>query len=483
MRCRSLFVALCAALLSPLGNAAPPSLATALELQGLPLHVAPQPLIDKALAQSQAKPQPLRIAVAIPMSLSLRDGLWDEPNPGLSRWRSQVSSHGAKFLALTFSDFALPAAAELWLYDAHGGLMQGPYTAASRNTEGMLWTALVPTDTVVIELQVPTANLAAVQLQLTRIDHGIRPFDKAGVTGGNAGSCNIDAACSQGNSHRDQIRSVAVYTIDDGSGMLVCTGQLVNNMRQDATPYFLSAHHCGARNNAGSMVLYWNFQRSSCGSGTGSMSQTQSGAVFRAGDSRSDFALVQLNQRPLSAFNVFYTGWDVTSTPPQSGAAIHHPAGDVKKVSLYTAAATPSDGVLIAGRPTDAWEVHWSQGTTEGGSSGAGLYNQNRQIVGVLSGGDASCSNRNGPDYFGRLSNAWQASAARNGQLKAWLDPDNTGRTTLCGQNPGAPCAPDLISMPDPSAAGGAPGLWLLAALGMVGLFSAARACRVSARA
>mgnify|MGYP001584419544 CR=1 FL=1 len=463
MRCRALLLSVGALLFAANAIGAPPQRAAAGELDSLPLHAAPLARIDKALAQPASKTRPLRVAVAVPLSLGLPDGVWDAPASGESRWRSRVFSAGARFLALEFSRFALPANAELWIYDAHGTSLQGPYTQANQTPEGKLWTAMLPTDTAVIELQVPTASIHEVSIQLGRLDHGTQPFDKAGVTGGNAGSCNIDVICAQGNGYRKEIRSVAVYTVSDGNGLTACSGQLVNNVRQNSTPYFLSARHCGvSSSNASSMVFYWNFQKSACNSGTASQNQTQTGASFRASDSRSDFLLVQLSQAPASQFNVHYAGWDIASTSPQSGASLHHPSGDVKKISLYATAATRTDSVLIDGRPTDVWDVRWSQGTTEPGSSGAGLYNQNNQIVGVLSGGDASCSNLGGSDYFGRLDKAWQANSASNGQLKFWLDPDNTGRTELCGQNPGSPCSAGSSPPPADSASGGMPGLWLL---------------------
>ena len=233
---------------------------------------------------------------------------------------------------------------------------------------------------------------------------------------------------------------MAAYTVRVGSSNFICTGQLVNNFRQDSTPYFLTANHCGTTaNNSSSVVLYWNLQRASCGSGDGNLSQTQSGSLFRASDATADFTLLQLNAAPSANFNAHYAGFDAGGSAPQSGVAIHHPQGDVKKISLYNTTSC-STSVNIDGRNTDAWAIRWAQGTTEVGSSGSGLFNQSRRLVGVLSGGDASCSNPGGTDYFGRLVRAWQAGNTSSGQLKAWLDPDNSGRVSLCGQNPGAPC-------------------------------------------
>ena len=50
-------------------------------------------------------------------------------------------------------------------------------------------------------------------------------------------------------------------------------------------------------------------------------------------------------------------------------------------------------------------QVQWSQGATQGGSSGAALIDaDSRKVVGVLTGGTTTCSIFSGADYFGKLS-------------------------------------------------------------------------------
>ena len=370
------------------------------------------PVVKALRAAAAGKASPLEIGVAVPLSLTLADGFWDSPEPGLSRWRSRVFSSEAESISFEWSRFDLPRDAALWLYDVDGSLLQGPYTAADRNPQGGLWTALVPGDRVVLELRLPTSQRDAVVLEASSINHNYRGLQKAGISDSSAGSCNIDTAAPQGNNFRNEIRSVAAYTVRVGSSNFICTGQLVNNFRQDSTPYFLTANHCGTTaNNSSSVVLYWNLQRASCGSGDGNLSQTQSGSLFRASDATADFTLLQLNAAPSANFNAHYAGFDAGGSAPQSGVAIHHPQGDVKKISLYNTTSC-STSVNIDGRNTDAWAIRWAQGTTEVGSSGSGLFNQSRRLVGVLSGGDASCSNPGGTDYFGRLVRAWQAGTS-----------------------------------------------------------------------
>lgn len=126
------------------------------------------------------------------------------------------------------------------------------------------------------------------------------------------------------------------------------------------------------------------------------MNQTVSGAQLLENNPGSDMALLELNTAPPASYEVYYSGWDATNTPPLDQIGIHHPSGDQKKISLNaeTSTAEPYGGA-------STWEVNaWDDGTTEGGSSGSGLWNQNGLLVGQLYGGTFGC---NCTDYYGRF--------------------------------------------------------------------------------
>jgi hypothetical protein len=84
------------------------------------------------------------------------------------------------------------------------------------------------------------------------------------------------------------------------------------------------------------------------------------------------------------------------------------------------------------------WTVEWDRNTTtEGGSSGSPLFDQNKRIIGQLWGGGASCSNLSAPDYYGRVSSSWlPAGSTNSSQLKFWLDPNNAGAQFIDGYDP-----------------------------------------------
>jgi subtilisin-like proprotein convertase family protein len=186
------------------------------------------------------------------------------------------------------------------------------------------------------------------------------------------------------------------------------------------------------------MVVYWNFESPTCGQhGGGSLADNQTGAYFRASSSASDFCLVELDEDPDPASNVYFAGWDKSGTTPANVTAIHHPSVDEKSISFdydsqtvtsYLGTSTPGDGTH--------WRIGaWDDGTTEGGSSGSGIWNENHHIVGQLHGGYASCTSITS-DWYGRLSVSWNGGGTSSTRLSTWLDPGNTGAVTLDGAYP-----------------------------------------------
>jgi hypothetical protein len=424
-------------------------------LESIPLALVRAPLA-KAIEEAGSKSRPFRFAVRAPLASTLADGLWDQVSTEQWRWRMRVASPGAQSLNLEFAKFHLPPGAGLWIYDAQGEVVQGSYTSANETPEGKLWTAVVPGEQAVLEMRVPYALRDQAQLELAAVNHGFRGFDGTDTIA-KSGSCNVDVVCPTGDDWRNQIRSVAAISIDGSFG---CTGQMVNNTRQNNDPLFITANHCSIGQTGcgllgteicspSSVVVYWNYYNSTCRNASGSseregndnkIAQTQTGSSLLAGNASSDFSLIRLNQVPPLGYNVYYSGWNATNNVPQSGVAIHHPHGDEKSISVYNSAERGVTAISPT-RTVQAWRVNWGQGTTQTGSSGGGLWDQNHLLVGWLSGGTAGCgppTDQNSPqgdDYFGRMEIAWEGSSSSSQQLKAHLAPDGSDVKNLCGKN------------------------------------------------
>jgi hypothetical protein len=76
----------------------------------------------------------------------------------------------------------------------------------------------------------------------------------------------------------------------------------------------------------------------------------------------------------------------------------------------------------------------WDAGVTEAGSSGGPLFNTQKQVIGTLTGGVATCRDPV-KDYFERFDLAWNYKADSTKQLGYWLDPVKTGQLQLNGAN------------------------------------------------
>lgn len=409
----------CVAGIAPAATPFEPDLAT---LQAVPRVELPAAAVEKAL-EAPAKDQPYRYAVPVDVTLDARQGVWLSRG-ALASWRLRVHSPGAKSLSLYLPRPRLPAEARLWTYDAAGRLVHGPYEA-SRLDDGGLWTPPVAGDELVIEVRGPAGIAGALGLGAAKAFHGFRGWTREAA----AGSCNIDITCPQAAAWTGDAGAVARISI---GGQYLCTGQLVNNVRQDGRRLFLTANHCGIETDGGpaaSVVFYFNYT-GACGDGDQDPlpAPTFQGSQRLAHDVQSDFTLVLITDPAPLPPGVRFAGWDATGAASGAGVSIHHPAGDEKKIAFHDEPPVRDTIDIGAACAIDAWRVTWNTGggTTEAGSSGGGLWDGSHRLIGVLTGGLASCANPTGADYFARFERAWTANAAADGQLKAHLDPDGS---------------------------------------------------------
>jgi hypothetical protein len=387
-------------------------------------------------------------------------GTWDRLDDGSSLWRIAVRVDGATDLHLGFGRFALPEGATLHLIGADD-YFQGPYTNAD-GIDGRFRAPVIPGDTVRIELHLPPGTtIADARLELDEVGAGFRDLfgrdDKDGSPGA-AAACNVNVVCPLGQPYLDQARGVAYYEFDstdeDGNpGVYICTGTLIADVPRDFRNFVLTAAHCvSTASEAASMVLYWNYQSTQCSTLTpppgGYFNDDQHGARLRATRADADFTLVELSTAPDPDWNLYYVGWDAGGAAPDATIGLHHPRGDATKV---TAGPQPFTIDNCIGTGGTSHGTHWeagpySQGTTQGGSSGSGLFvavgngaGADRRLIGVLSGGLAAC-NGSMPnlesDCYGKFASAWNGPSASS-RLRDWLDPQDTGTTSVAGSDPG----------------------------------------------
>ncbi|MGB1318937.1 MAG: trypsin-like serine peptidase, partial [Flavobacteriales bacterium] len=340
-----------------------------------------------------------------------------------------------------FTEFNIPKGSELFVYDKEQTHFIGSFNYTNQQANGMLATSLVYGEDVIVEFSAKESiGLENLDLTIGKIVHAYRgissKFEEIKYGRGpfgNSGSCNINVNCSEGDDWQVEKKSVALIV---NGGSAHCTGALVNNTANDGHPYFLTANHC-ITGSVGNWVFYFNHETSGCSGNSGPTNQSVSGATEVASNGGSDFGLFEINNGNAipGNFNAEWAGWDRSDNEGDvsSATGIHHPAGDLKKICHEEDAPYHA----IQGGAAVWYIDQWEDGTTEGGSSGSPLFNQDHRIIGQLYGGSASCNNQSGADWYGRFGVSWDSNSSTT-RLRDWLDPGNTGVTTLDGYPTGA---------------------------------------------
>lgn len=301
------------------------------------------------------------------------------------------------------------------------------------------WSPFVSGQTVTFVVELPAgSDKNSVDIRPTLISHfteSPKAWSQSFAKGiGASAACNLDVNCYQESSISNSTAKM-VYTKETGASYL-CSGTLLNDKGNTYTPYFLSANHCISRQTLASTVqTFWFYRSASCGSGALSPSSVSrsGGATLLYANASTDTSFLRLNDYPPSG--AIYAGWTPTSLAmdaPLTG--VHHPSGDLQKISFgqlrayencFAGTGGGFDCTASTAGASNFFEVNFTRGTTEGGSSGSGLFSSSgagqKVLVGQLYGGDSSCSNPSGTNTYGRFDVAYRAA------ISQWLD---SGQTT-----------------------------------------------------
>lgn len=401
------------------------------------LPIKQMPAVDVAALLEEDKAEekmgvPQRFGYPFEVNYDLTNsGVWETAPDGTKIWRLRIEAPGAYSINLVYDNFYLYDGVKFYIYNYDHSMLLGAYTSANNNPHGKFQTAPVKGDACILEINVPPdVNYPGI-VSITTVVHAYRNFFKDAGTFNESGYCNNNVICPEADDWRDEINSVAMVLL--GSGFRWCSGSMVNNTRQDLTPYFLTANHC--LDEPENFIVMFNYQSSTCSPSTdGPTYMTLQGTTLLANNTTSDFALLLLDDDPPDSFNVYFNGWSAINSAATSSVGIHHPSGDVKKISFNDDPLTSTSyfGDTPGGNNSH-WRVdNWEDGTTEGGSSGSPLYDQNHRVVGQLHGGWASCEDILA-DWYGKFSVSWDNGATPATRLVDWLDPDSTGVLTLDG--------------------------------------------------
>lgn len=410
-----------------------------------------------------------RDAVAIDVNLSV-DVLaaedWYDLGSNGKVWKIQLTAEGAHSLELNFDQFWLPEGAQLYIYNPDHTEHIGAFTHNNNKLTGIFSTGMIQGESCIIEYSEPTSVVGLPQIRIKDVAYRYRDILRL-ETGGGSQDCEVDMACVEGLGWQDVARSVVRIRSRIGDDFFWSTGTLMNNTANDCKPYILTSmrnaihprtNEFASNQDAGYFRFYFDYERSECGEGMGAVNSI-SGAYMRAtsnddgGLSGSDFLLMELTADVPQSYNPHYAGWNAMQDPmANSGVCIHHPMGDVKKISTFN--VEPSSSAW--GIQGTHWKVVWAEtstgyGVTEVSSTGSPLFDSQGRVFATLTGGGSSCDSslpgaNDNPDYFGKMSKHWLENPNPiPHKLSKWLDPANTGATTKPGSD--FPCAVGVVEL------------------------------------
>jgi hypothetical protein len=372
----------------------------------------------------------------------------DAIDPGLFHWISlpeggraavfSVKSPEAAALRVEIKIIHMPKGAELRFYNpTNPEEVYGPHLIdqiRGQMVDDSFWSPVIESNSIAIEIFLPKGlDCDDLSIAIPQVSHLwssiLNPYGERRLSEiGASGYCNVDVACTNWAGSLEQ-QSVAKMLFTEGRYTYLCTGTALNDKDPSTyIPYFLTSYHCiSTQAAASSLITYWNFQKSSCyGPNPSTVTQLTGGAKLLSTGSSTDYTLLRLYQNLPSG--TAFAGW--TDVPVDYGSevvGIHHPQGDLKKISFGTAQGfldcTSGDQYTCSWGDGGYIAVKWYSGVTERGSSGSALFDDQGHVIGTLKGGASSCQEPYLLDDYGRFDRTYPL-------IKQWIGETSASDTT-----------------------------------------------------
>ncbi len=437
-----------------------------------------EPLKTDELRSAKAKDKAsdfrvFRFAVNRPLKLNMKElGAWSQAQDGSYVWTFSIQSPKAISTSVLFEDYHLPKGAKLFVYGQEG-LRDRALSQINNSASGILQIAPKLGDKLHFIYQAPQGDKSRdLPFRITRLSHGfrsLRSFDTRKIYDCDEGEPYFNfrfntlprIACADNVIKHEkedlQARSV-VLLITDGS--VSSTATLINNKRNDGTPYILTASHCvngvfsypndiaRVRKSVASAVFFFGFESPiPNGNIRGSEEKTLSGADLIAYNTDCDMTLLKLTGLPEdnegkraipASYNPYFSAWNISPNPKGEFFNIHHPVASTKRFNLSkdkTLDLVPTYKVSGLEFINTHWRIkEWTIGTTATGSSGSPLFDEKGYVIGALTGGQSDCGSAYTDSFFA-LSQAWDRGG-KGQSLQPWLDPDKSGAMSCEGYDP-----------------------------------------------
>ena len=387
--------------------------------------------IERQDLENSIGEKPFRLAAPIEVDLDIARLTQWTSDAEFAYGKFTIELEGALSSSISFDNFYLPQNTELYVYNRNGEMITGPVTEKENNPNKIWGSWVYQGNFIAIEIKTPLSTLNTLLLHSNNIAYGYKEVYKSIKTGGfgTSGACNINVICPLGNGWEAERNSVSL--ILSSTGAEFCSGSLVMNTCGTNRPFYLTANHCfNADPNAAGWRFAFQAWSTTCPNpGVNTNGLVFNGSTLRARNAATDFCLLELNSTPPSNSGLHYAGWTRTTSAALNATAIHHPSGDVMKISR---ANLPVSVASYAGTTNQHWRANWSAQNngsgsivtpvTEGGSSGSPLFDQNHRIVGQLHGGPSFCGGTQLWDFYGRFDLSWTGAGTDATRLSTWLD-------------------------------------------------------------
>ena len=400
---------------------------------------------------------PLRFGYSHIVNYDLNNsGIWYEFPNGDKLWQLNVVCPGALSVNFCYDKFWIPEGGKFFVYSKDRKHIIGAFTSKNNNGDKEkvrgFATELIYGDDVVLEYYQPKETTNDAIISIEYIVHGYRDVRLDEMGYGASDPCMVNVNCSEGQNWQNEKKAVARVLLINSffSGFLIATTSL------SGEPFFLTANHCMrskgrdaiSNQNLDDAVFYWNYETAGCANGIVEPSnyQTTNGATLVANPYENnavklDFALLRLTGVPVN-YTPYYLGWDKSGQSGDSCVCIHHPMGDVKKIS--TSLSQPAQGNYPDNSHDNLyWDVDWDvtehgHGVVNPGSSGSPLLNDMHRVIGHMRRSDMENCNHTGYSLFGKLEASWTGNNIHadsiHRRLNCWLDSLHSGtQTTIEG--------------------------------------------------
>jgi hypothetical protein len=358
-------------------------------------------------AANAAADGPLQVGVVRDVKpVAIASAASDEP----FRWRGSVHVAGARRVRVRLDGVVLPEGTRLWVYGASGAAVEVERTLVQN---GVLWTPSVDGEAATIEIDAPRSaafRIGAVADVRTQTEVGAEVAPQST-------ECIRDISCQQldGNASR----GIAFYEYVGGTMVRACTGGLLNNVKEDGTPYFLTANHCvKTQEHASTVEAFWDYRTSSCNGPAPALTSLPRsyGAMLLATSQPSDVTLLRLATIP---DNRTFLGWDARAI--EAGTTLFHISHPNAAAQRYSTSVveTTSSACAFAPRPEHLYSRP-ETGATDRGSSGAPVLYGAGYVVGQLKGAcgpePENACNRENSEVDGAFATSYAV-------LRPFLDP------------------------------------------------------------